>query len=124
MVVNSSQNIRGQVARDTRINPASLSSVHDSGFGKELLKTLSTQPDGARGEVVFNFKQFGHSMAYEVVQGKPYIFDTQKAIKYDPSNLQDMYHKWGSPTNAEITRLDNADLDLKFLSRWATNHKG
>lgn len=28
--------------------------------------------------------------------------------------------RWGYPSGAEITRLDDVDLDLAFLSRWAT----
>jgi hypothetical protein len=85
----------------------------------KVLEELAKQPNGARGEVLFRFPSFGHSMAYEIVDGVPHIFDSQKGTLYNASHLVES--KWDGFHSAEITRLDDADLDLTFLSRWATN---
>jgi hypothetical protein len=87
---------------------------------QRVLEELGKQPNGARGEVLFKFPQFGHSMAYEIVDGKPHIFDSQKGTLYNAATKM-VESKWDGFTGAEITRLDNADLDLNFLTRWATN---
>lgn len=88
----------------------------------KVLEELAKQPNGARGEVVFKFPQFGHSMAYEVVDGVPHIFDSQKGTLYNASTKM-VESKWDGFHSAEITRLDNVDLDVNFLTRWATNAK-
>jgi hypothetical protein len=90
---------------------------------KKVLEALAQQPNGARGEVLFKFPGFGHSMAYEVVDGVPHIFDSQKATLYNAATKM-VESKWDGFTGAEITRLDNVDMDLKFLTRWATNVRG
>jgi hypothetical protein len=90
---------------------------------KQVLQELAKQPNGARGEVVFRFPGFGHSMAYEVVDGVPHIFDSQKGTLYNEATKM-VESKWDGFHGAEITRLDNVDLDLNFLSRWATNTGG
>jgi len=89
---------------------------------RKVLAELAKQPNGSRGEVLFKFPSFGHSMAYEVINGVPHIFDSQKANLYDASTLVES--KWDGFTAAEIRRLDNVDLDLNFLTRWATNRGG
>lgn len=86
-----------------------------------VLEELAKQPEGARGEVVFKFPgAFGHSMHYEVIKGVPHIFDSQKGTLYNASKLVES--KWDGFDSAEITRLDNVDLDLNFLTRWADNN--
>ena len=86
---------------------------------KKVLEELARQPNGSRGEVLFKFDTFGHSMAYEIVNGVPKIFDSQKAKMYDAATRVES--KWDGFSGAEIRRLDNVDLDLNFLTRWATN---
>jgi hypothetical protein len=90
---------------------------------QKVLEELAKQPNGARGEVMFKFPTFGHSMAYEIVDGTPHIFDSQKGTLYNSATKM-VETKWDGFHGAEITRLDNADLDLNFLSRWATNVGG
>lgn len=88
---------------------------------KRVLEELAKQPNGARGEVMFKFPgQFGHSMAYEIVDGVPHIFDSQKGTLYNASKAVES--KWDGFDAAEIRRLDNVDLDLNFLTRWADNN--
>lgn len=90
---------------------------------KSVLEALAQQPSGARGEVVFKFPTFGHSMAYEVVNGVPHIFDSQKGTLYNAAGKM-VESKWDGFDSAEIMRLDNVDLDIDFLTRWATNVGG
>lgn len=85
----------------------------------KVLAELAKQPNGARGEVLFKFPSFGHSMAYEVVNGVPHIFDSQKGKLYDASTRVESH--WDGFSGAEIRRLDNLNLDLNFLTRWADN---
>ena len=122
--------VRGQIKGDRRSNPAETVSIKKfqiAGDGRNtdnnnIMAALSEQPNGSRGEVVFNFRSFGHSMAYEIFDGKPVIFDSQKGTMYDgDTGFTKLSDKWGMPSGAEITRLDNIPLDMKFLSRWATN---
>jgi hypothetical protein len=119
------QGIRGQVKGDVRKNIADTFAIKEAHKAENILSALSGQPDGARGEMVFNFGRFGHSMSWEMFEGKPVIFDTQKGQKWDVTKegLFEMQQKWGRMTNAEATRLDNIDLDMNFLARWATNNK-
>lgn len=105
------------------LDKARSSAIGDPGSSsKAVLAELAKQPNGARGEVLFKFPNFGHSMAYEIVDGKPHIFDSQKGTLYDAAKRVES--KWDGFTGAEIRRLDNVDLDLNFLTRWATNIKG
>lgn len=91
----------------------------------QISKLLGNQPNGARGEIVFNQGKFAHSLAYEIVNNKPYAFDTQKGQMFDLSKhgFSQFQAKWGDTQEVNITRLDNVDLDESFLARWATNRK-
>lgn len=90
---------------------------------QKVLEELAKQPHGARGEVMFKFPSFGHSMAWENINGVPHIFDSQKGTLYHAAGKM-VESKWDGFHSAEIRRLDNMDLDLNFLSRWATNVRG
>lgn len=90
----------------------------------DIADRITKQPPGARGEIVFNMKSFAHSLAYENVNGKPVMFDTQKGRMYDlsdKSSYTKFVSKWGNPQEVLISRLDNVDLDEEFLARWSTN---
>ena len=121
--------IRRKVVGDKRINPAQGMRIADANDRMSVFKALASQPTGARGEIVFDFRGFGHSLAYENFNGKPFIFDSQKGVGYDmskPDEYLAFIEKWsgaGGVRGAEITRLDNMDLDQSFLARWATNRK-
>lgn len=92
---------------------------------EDLRSAFKDLPNGARGEVLWNFNKFGHSMSWEIFDGEPVIFDTQKAQRYsvDDAGISKMMKKWGESSEAEITRLDDVPIDPTFLSRWATNTK-
>jgi len=90
------------------------------GAASKIAESLSSQPNGARGEIAFNMRRFVHSMQYEIFDGVPHIFDSQKAAHYPvtEAGLTALINKWGDPAGAAITRLDNLDLDTNFLSQW------
>ena len=119
---NTRAGLMGTPGVDNRTVAAARNVIRDVG-PESILAALKGQPNGARGEVLFNFGQFGHSMSYEIFNGVPTIFDTQKAHAYtvDAKGLAELVAKWGSTSDAVITRLDDSPLDLDFLARWATN---
>lgn len=85
-----------------------------------VFSALSKEPNGARGElgVGWHFGG-GHSMAWEIVNGKPVIFDTQNSTTYHNSH---QFTKFASTMNdAAYTRLDNIELNDHFLKRWVQN---
>ncbi|QPL14663.1 hypothetical protein SEA_SCHWARTZ33_18 [Gordonia phage Schwartz33] len=91
-----------------------------NGGGKQIFDALSKQPERSRGELVLNWRapQPGipggaHSVAYEVINGKAHVFDTQSGWKHDSSSPIFM-----NAETAAFTRLDNKDLNKKHLTRW------
>lgn len=110
-----------------------IASIDTDGDISNIIKALSTHPDGARGEFVMNMiakknpkkpKTFGHSVAWEIIDGKPHIFDGQigRSFPADEVGLAAIFRGWGgTPSTTQITRLDNVDLNLDFLNRWAQN---
>lgn len=126
MIASNFDGVRKKLGRDSRVNPASMKQIlFDSREDThlELFDYLAKQPNGSRGEAVFNFRSFGHSLSYEIFNGKPVIFDTQKNQMFDADSFKNFLTKWGSPSTVDLTRLDNLDLDYAFLSRWATDRK-
>lgn len=99
---------------------ASAKSMTGDTKAKSIYDALSLQPDKARGELGIAW-QFGggHSMAWEVVQGRPIIFDTQTKKTYPNPQA---FSKFAKVTGeAAFTRTDNKKLDEEFLKRWMTN---
>ncbi len=87
-----------------------------------IFGALSKEPNGARGELGVGWTfGGGHSMAWEIVQGKPVIFDTQTGKTYKDSS--DFKKFAEAITDAGYTRLDNLDLNSDFLLRWLDNAK-
>lgn len=89
-------------------------------YVSQMKDAFASQPNGARGEIAFNMKQFVHSMQYEIFDGVPHIFDSQKAAHYPLTELglSELFGKWSAPAGATLTRLDNLDLDLDFIAQW------
>lgn len=126
-MVRSGAGIRGQARGDVRRRSGDSATVKDAKDRQAFFNTLAKQPDGARGEAVFNFGGFGHSLSYERFGDKTYIFDTQKGQRYDvgkPGEYHAFLDKWGKDNvkDIQITRLDNVPLDHKFLARWAKDN--
>ena len=88
---------------------------------KRIFDTLSSEyPNGARGEIEIKWNcGGGHSMAFEIVKGKPVIFDCQTKEMY--SSFEDFSEIGEYIKSASSTRLDNVDLNEDFLMRWLQN---
>jgi hypothetical protein len=87
-----------------------------------LFKHLAQYPDRSRGELGVKWAMGGaHSMAWEVIDGVPHVFDTQTGTSY---NAKEFLDKLGpSVSEAGTTRLDNVGLNGKFLGKWIRNVK-
>lgn len=78
-------------------------------------KAMSSQPEGARGYLNFQWKSGwgGHSVAYEIKDGKPVIIDSQVAEVYTKESAIKNYL---SDTRAiTYTRVDNVAFDKKRI---------
>lgn len=88
-----------------------------------ILEHLAKEPNGSRGELGVMWKAGGgHSMAYEIFNGKPVIFDTQTGHKL--GTLDELVaHGLDKVASAGTTRLDNVPLNHEWLARWVKNVK-
>lgn len=86
--------------------------------GASIFSALSEQPNGARGELGVQWSMGGgHSVAWEVIKGKPVVIDNQDGSIY--KTPEDFNKKLGKVvTSASYTRLDNIELDDDFLLKW------
>lgn len=82
---------------------------------------LAKNPNGSRGElnVTWNFGS-GHSMAWEIIRGKPYVFDAQSGERYD-SDSAEFFKMMKQTSSVAINRLDDLPLNQEFLRRWVQN---
>lgn len=85
-----------------------------------IFEALSTQPNGARGELGVGWPMGGgHSMAWEIINKKPVILDTQNGQVYDsPKRFSEFTP---AVSVAAYTRLDNKPLNDDFIKRWMTS---
>lgn len=85
-----------------------------------VFSSLANNPNGSRGELGVGWTMGGgHSMAWEVVNRKPVIFDAQNGKIYD--NVK--YFAEFTPVvhTAAQTRLDNKPINKEFIKRWVTD---
>ena len=88
--------------------------------GSHIYDTLRTQPNGARGELAIKWNMGGrHSVAWEIVDNKPVIFDTQTGETYKNSLAFSLLGTRLS--EASIQRLDDLPLNQEYLRRWVKN---
>lgn len=100
--------------------PGGKEKIHGGSRIDSIFETLGRQPDGSRGELGVAWNSGGgHSMAYEIVKGKPVIFDGQTGKKFD--NADKFFRDMPAVANAGFTRLDNLELNHDYLMRWMTN---
>jgi hypothetical protein len=102
-------------------SPLAMSTSSASQKSKAIFDALGKEPDGSRGELAVGWViGGGHSMAYEIVNKKPIVFDTQSSIVYQDAHS---FTKFGQiVTDAAYTRLDNINLNDDYLRRWAVNN--
>lgn len=85
---------------------------------QSIMDAIGKQGDGARGEVGMGWLMGGgHSVAYEVVGGKPVVFDNQSGKKYQSAKELTKLTEYAG--DVAITRLDNKELNMDYLTRWA-----
>jgi hypothetical protein len=86
-----------------------------------IFEAIAEHPEGARGELGVRWNAGGaHSMAWEKINGKVHIFDTQNGERY----TQESFKKVASNIQeVGMTRLDNLELNQNYLRRWVTNVK-
>lgn len=95
-------------------------------YTKDIFKAIAKQPNGARGELTIKYRVKGlnmdlggHSVAWEMVNNHPVIFDCQTGKKH---NIASFEKDFGSLLyGASLTRLDNKPLNEDFLRRWLQN---
>jgi hypothetical protein len=82
-----------------------------------ILKDLAKNPNGSRGElgVAWTFGG-GHSVAWEIVDNKPIIFDAQSGKMY--ASVKEFSEFTPVILEAAQTRLDNKPIDPEFIKRW------
>ena len=87
-----------------------------------IFSALAKEPNGSRGElgVMWNIGG-GHSMAYEIVKGKPVVFDGQTGKIF--ADAEKFLKEMPTVASAGFTRLDNVELNHDYLMRWMTNAK-
>ena len=87
-----------------------------------IFDQLAKNPEGARGELGMSWHGGGaHSMAWEIIGGKPVIFDTQSGNAYDAAKFGQEVAS--NVSEAGMTRLDDLPLNTKFLGKWVRNVK-
>lgn len=84
-----------------------------------IFDSLKTQPNGARGELSVIFGHGGaHSVAWEIINGRPVVFDNQSGKIFKDASRMRSDTKYNTIKNAAFTRLDNVDLNMDFLMKW------
>ena len=85
---------------------------------KAIFQALKNQPERSRGEIAMMWEMGGgHSIAYEIIKGKPVLFDTQSGQRFtSPTQMANKYKV--KMKNAGFTRLDNKPIDEAWVERW------
>lgn len=90
----------------------------------DVYDALSKMPNSARGELSVTWKGHngGHSLAWEVINNKPVIFDFQTHKVYEtPDKFSEIANMFDGLSTATSCRLDDKDLNLDLLRRWVTH---
>lgn len=122
-ILNSSSTLKSTVIKTS-------DSISKNISERDIFSALSSQPDGSRGELNISWGSNGqslggHSVAYEIIQGRPVIFDCQSGKKYDsPVMLENLTRPNGFDNmvaGCSFIRLDDKEFDEDFLRRWVVN---
>lgn len=89
---------------------------------EKIFDALSKMPDGARGELGLKWLcGGGHSIAWEIVDGKVALFDFQTGTAYRTVDELNTLVKPYFAKEGFIRRLDDVELNLDLLRRWVEN---
>jgi hypothetical protein len=104
-----------------KIDVGRIRDMYPNQKSKAIFEAIGKNPDGARGElgVLWNGGRSGHSMAWEIIGGRPHIFDAQSGKSFTMSTFAKEHG--AQIDSAAITRLDNIELNENFLKKWVTN---
>lgn len=88
-----------------------------------VMSTLAKQPNGSRGDLQMRWGPLmgGHSVAYEIIGGKPHIFDTQSGKTY--SSARELAKLTGPASSLSFTRLDNKSLNQLGMTAWMKDNE-
>lgn len=82
-----------------------------------VIESLTQYGNRARGELTVSWTFGGaHSMAFEVIDDFPVIFDCQTGETY--KTVSEIENLFSNVSHAASTRLDNVELNEDFLLRW------
>lgn len=93
----------------------------DGSYGGKIFDALGRNPERARGSLnVFWKSGGGHVVNWEIIGGKPIIFDSQTGRMY--KSAAEMINDYGdNVAGATSLRLDQLPLNNDFLMRWVKN---
>lgn len=87
---------------------------------QDIFENLAKNPSKSRGELTAYWKSGGaHSMAWEILNGKPVVIDNQSGTVYDSAKALSAIAD--GVKSADILRLDDKILNDDFLLRWIKN---
>jgi hypothetical protein len=87
---------------------------------RDVFTALAKEPEGSRGELGIGYQvSGGHSLAYEIIDGKPHVFDNQTGTLHNEQSFASAFG--GHLKAAGYTRLDNIELNEPFVRRWVKN---
>lgn len=88
-------------------------------WDSRIFSAIAKHPNGSRGELGVKWGVGGgHSMVWEIINGKPVIFDAQSGKKFTSTASFLKQFQDAGIADAAITRLDNVPLNEDFLLRW------
>jgi hypothetical protein len=102
---------------DTVVAQALTGKQGEQAITGSIFDGLRQLPDGARGELAMSWKAGGaHSVVWEIIGGKPVVFDTQTGKKFNDDDS--LISAFPSIAQAGYTRLDDKVMNTDFLMRW------
>ena len=89
---------------------------------QKMIQTVEAQGEGARGYVSVQWQggQGGHSMAYEVVNGKMHLIDCQTGE--DLTGRDIWRERMAYADSCTITRVDNCEFDKQMVDRYVEDY--
>lgn len=116
VAVGTLRNTKNRIASSTKRNPISSLVKGNRPSAADVMSRLSSEPDRSRGELQMSWGlgAGGHSVAYEIIGGKPVVIDSQSGKSYStPAELTKLT---SSAATLNYTRLDNKPLNQLALT--------
>ena len=87
-----------------------------------IFKALAKQPNRSRGEVSLMWEMGGgHSIAYEIVNNKPVLFDAQSGKSFK-NTTEFVRHYKVKAKEAAYTRFDDKTINEAWVERWVKDY--